>query len=200
MSQSDDAKSPWKTLSSRTVYDNPWIRVSEDQVTRPDGLPGIYGVVHFKNLAIGVIAIDAEGYVHLVGQYRYVLNRYSWEIPEGGCPEGEDPLVAAQRELAEETGFQARAWELLGEADLSNSVTDERALWFLATDLVQAEAKPDGSEVLAHRRVSLDEALKMIDRKEITDALSILGLLHYARTLSVRNIGSVLHRMKSLEF
>src|SRR5262245_17307219 len=106
MSNPDDTKNPWTTLSSRTVYDNLWIRVREDQVTRPDGQPGIYGVVHFKNLAVGVLAIDAEGFVHLVGQYRYVLNRYSWEIPEGGCPQGEDPLAAARRELAEETGLQ----------------------------------------------------------------------------------------------
>jgi len=190
MSQNDETKSPWKTLSSKLIYDNPWIRVREDQVTRPDGLPGIYGVVHFKNLAIGVIAIDAEDYVHLVGQYRYVLNQYSWEIPEGGCPEGEDPLGAAQRELAEETGLQAEEWELLGEADLSNSVTDEHAFWFLATGLVQGEARPDGSEVLARRRVLLEEALEMIDRREILDALSIIGLLHYARLRLKREAGN----------
>ena len=181
MSEPNNPVNPWKTLSSRIVYDNPWIRVREDQVIRPDSSPGIYGTVHFKNLAIGVIAIDAEGYVHLVGQYRYVMNRYSWEIPEGGCPEGEEPLRAARRELMEETGLQAREWKLLGEADLSNSVTDEQALWFLATDLVQGEAKPDGSELLDRRRVPLEEALEMIDRKEITDALSVLALLHYAR-------------------
>ena len=181
MSEPNNPANPWKTLSSRIVYDNPWITVREDQVIRPDGHPGIYGAVHFKNLAIGVIAIDAEGYVHLVGQYRYATNRYSWEIPEGGCPEGEEPLRAAQRELMEETGLQAREWKLLGEADLSNSVTDEQALWFLATDLVQGEAKPDGSELLERRRVPLEEVLEMIDRKEITDALSLLALLHYER-------------------
>jgi len=177
----DKPNNPWKTLSTRTVYDNPWIRVREDQVLRPDGRPGIYGVVHYKNLAIGVVAIDAEGYVHLVGQHRYPFNKYSWEIPEGGCPEGEDPLDAAQRELLEETGLQARDWKLLGEGDLSNSVSDERAFWFLATGLEQGEATPDGTEVLERRRVPLAEALRMIDNGEITDALSIIALLHYTR-------------------
>lgn len=177
----DNTGNPWKTLSTRTVYDNPWIRVREDQVLRPDGQPGIYGVVHYKNLAIGVVAIDAEGYVHLVGQHRYPFDKYSWEIPEGGCPEGEDPLNAAQRELLEETGLQARDWKLLGEADLSNSVSDERAFWFLATGLDQGEATPDGTEVLERRRVPLAEVLRMIDKHEITDALSIMALLHYTR-------------------
>jgi len=178
---SRDNSNPWKTLSTRVVYDNPWIRVREDQILHPDGQPGIYGVVHFKNLAIGILAIDEEGYVHLVGQHRYPLNRYSWEIPEGGCPEGEEPLQAAQRELLEETGLQAREWQLVGEADLSNSVSDEQALWFLATGLVQGEAAPEGSEVLERRRVPVAEALRMIDAHEITDALSIIALLHYAR-------------------
>jgi 8-oxo-dGTP pyrophosphatase MutT (NUDIX family) len=177
----DKPDNPWRTLSTRLIYENPWIRIREDQVVRPDGKPGIYGVVHFKHLAIGILAIDAEEHVHLVGQYRYPFDRYSWEIPEGGCPEGEDPLHAAQRELLEETGLQAQNWKLFGEADLSNSVSDERALYFLATELVQGEATPDGTEVLQRRRVPLDEALRMIDAREITDALSIVALLHYAR-------------------
>jgi 8-oxo-dGTP pyrophosphatase MutT (NUDIX family) len=177
----DKPGNPWQTLSTRIVYDNPWIRVREDQVVRPDGQPGIYGVVHYKHLAIGIVAIDDEGYVHLVGQHRYPFNRYSWEIPEGGCPEGEDLLQAAQRELLEETGLQARDWKLFGEADLSNSVSDEKAFWFLATGLTEGEAKPDGTEVLERRRVSLAEALRMIDKHEITDAFSVIALLHYAR-------------------
>jgi 8-oxo-dGTP pyrophosphatase MutT (NUDIX family) len=182
MPQHDDGtKNPWTTLSSRVVYDNPWIRVRQDEVVRPDGKPGIYGVVHYKNIAIGVLPVDNDGFVHLVGQYRYVMNSYSWEIPEGGCPEGEDPLSAARRELAEETGLTARDWRLLGEADLSNSVSDERAIYFLATDLTHGEAEPEGSEVLQQKRVSLDEALSMIESKAITDALSIIALYHYAR-------------------
>jgi 8-oxo-dGTP pyrophosphatase MutT (NUDIX family) len=177
-------KNPWQTLSSRAIYDNPWIGVREDQVIRPDGQRGIYGVVHFKNIAIGIIAIDKEGRVQLVGQHRYPLDQYSWEIPEGGCPTSEEPLAAAKRELLEETGLQAREWTELGEAHLSNSVSDERAIWFLAKDLVQGEAKPDGSEVIETRRVSLEEALQMIERREITDGLTLIGLLHYARIMN----------------
>src|SRR5438067_11246803 len=108
MPESDKNENPWRTVSSRAVYDNPWIRVREDEVIHPDGQPGIYGVVHYKNLAIGILAIDDEGYIYLVGQYRYPMDRYSWEIPEGGCPEGEEPLTAARRELQEETGLNAR--------------------------------------------------------------------------------------------
>jgi len=180
MADTED-KNPWRTLSSRMVYDNPWIRVREDQVVHPDGRPGIYGVVHYKNLAIGIVPIDAEGYVHLVGQHRYPLNQYSWEIPEGGCPEGEEPLAAAQRELLEETGLQAREWTLLGEAYLSNSVSDEKAIWFLATDLTRSKANPDGTEVLETRRMPFEDVMGMIERGEITDALSLVALLHYAR-------------------
>jgi len=177
----DESINPWQTLSTRIVYDNPWIRVREDQVIRPDGNPGIYGVIHYKNRAIGVLAIDAEGYGHLVGQYRYVLNRYSWEIPEGGCTEGEEPLRAAQRELVEETGLEAKEWKPLGESDLSNSTGDERAFWFLATDLIQGEAEPEGSELLKRKRVPLEEALRMVERQDITDAMSIIAIFHWAR-------------------
>jgi 8-oxo-dGTP pyrophosphatase MutT (NUDIX family) len=180
MAESDD-KNPWRTLSSRMVYDNPWIRVREDQVVHPDGRPGIYGVVHYKNIAIGIIPIDAEGHIHLVGQHRYPLNQYSWEIPEGGCPEGEEPLAAAQRELLEETGLQAWGWTLLGEAYLSNSVSDEKAMWFLATDLTRSKPNPDGTEVLETRRMPWEDVLRMIEGGEITDALSLVALLHYAR-------------------
>ena len=130
---------PWKTKSQRAVYDNPWISVREDQVIQPNGSPGIYGVVHFKNKAIGILSIDHDGYIYLVGQFRYPLNEYSWEIPEGGCPEDENPLEAAKRELLEETGLSAGQWQELGRAHLSNSVSDEEAIFFLATDLVQGE-------------------------------------------------------------
>lgn len=128
----DVTENLWLTVSSKRVYDNPWITVREDQVIRPDGEPGIYGVVHYKNIAVGVLAVE-EDHVYLVGQYRYPLQRYSWEIPEGGCPEGEEPQRAAQRELREETGLEAARWRMLGEAHLSNSAADEYAVWFLAT-------------------------------------------------------------------
>jgi 8-oxo-dGTP pyrophosphatase MutT (NUDIX family) len=173
-------QNPWKVTATKVVYDNPWIRVREDAVIHPDGKPGIYGVVHIKHKAIGVLPLDPNGMVHLVGQYRYALNRYSWEIPEGGCAENEDPLEAGKRELLEETGLTAQHWRLLGKSHLSNSITDEEAYCFLATGLTQGTASPEGSEQLQHKLVSLDEALNMVRDGEITDALSILTLSYYA--------------------
>lgn len=172
----EESLNPWETVSTRVVYDNPWIKVREDAVVRPDGRPGIYGVVHFKNVAVGVLAVE-DGDVYLVGQYRYTLERYSWEIVEGGCPEGEDTLDAARRELEEETGLRARDWLKMGEAHLSNSVSDELAVWYLATGLEQGEPRPDGTEKLRVRRVGLEEALRMTFAGEITDALSMLALM-----------------------
>lgn len=182
MSQSpaDKFANPWQTRQTRTAYDNPWICVRESDVLRPDGQPGIYGVVHFKNTAVAVLPIDDEGYTYLVGQYRYTLNQYSWEIPEGGCPEGEDPLVAAQRELREETGLTARDWSPLGTAHLSNSVTDEVAFFYLATGLSSGTAEPEGTEQLEVWRVPFAEALRMALGGELTDAMSVLAIQRYA--------------------
>ena len=174
----DETKNPWKVVSTKKVYDNKWISVREDSVVQPDGERGIYGVVHFKNIAIGVLAIADES-VYLVGQYRYPLERYSWEIPEGGCAEGEEPLTAAQRELEEETGLRASNWRKLGEAFLSNSVSDELAVWFVATGLEQGERRPEGTEQLEVRRVSFDEAVRMVLSGEISDALSQLAIMQY---------------------
>lgn len=150
----------------------------EDAVIRPDGEPGIYGVVQFKNRAVGILAIE-DDHVFLVGQYRYTLNQYSWEIPEGGCPEGEEPLEAAKRELEEETGLRAERWEKLGEAYLSNSVTDESAVWFLATGLTAGNSKPDETEKLILRRVRFQQAFEMALTGGITDALSLLAIFQY---------------------
>lgn len=174
----DETTNPWQVISSKQVYDNPWISVREDQVIRPDGEPGIYGVVHFKNIAVGILAIE-DDYIYLVGQYRYPLDLYSWEIPEGGCPEGEEPLRAAQRELREETGLEARHWRRLGEAYLSNSVADEYAVWFLATGLVPGEQRPEGTEALNVRRLPLREALDMALSGQITDVLSLVAIMSY---------------------
>jgi ADP-ribose pyrophosphatase len=174
----NETKNPWRTVTSKEVYDNSWIMVRQDTVVRPDGEPGIYGVVHFKNIAIGILAIEEE-FIYLVGQYRYPLNKYSWEIPEGGCVEGEDPFVAARRELEEETGLRATRWEKLGEADLSNSVTDEHAIWFLATGLSHGKRNPEGTEQLEVRRVLFLEALEMVFKGDITDALSSLAIMQY---------------------
>jgi 8-oxo-dGTP pyrophosphatase MutT (NUDIX family) len=177
----DETKNPWQTLSSREVYDNNWIKVREDTVVRPDGERGIYGVVHFKNIAVGVLALEDEE-MYLVGQYRYTLESYSWEIPEGGCLEGEEPLRAAQRELDEETGLRAERWDKLCVAHLSNSVSDELAVIFLASGLTQGEHNPEGTEQLNVRRVHVDEALRMALAGEITDAMSLLAIFQYGLT------------------
>jgi 8-oxo-dGTP pyrophosphatase MutT (NUDIX family) len=168
---------PWKTVATAVKYDNPWIQVREDSVIRPSGDPGIYGVVHFKNRAIGVIPIDAEGYTYLVGQWRYALEQYSWELPEGGGPLEEHPLAAAKRELLEETGFRAEHWRELFRMHLSNSVTDEEAIIYLATGLEAGTATPEETEVLQVRRVHLSEALELVLSGEITDSITVAAVL-----------------------
>jgi 8-oxo-dGTP pyrophosphatase MutT (NUDIX family) len=175
-----DPSNPWTTLSSRLVYENPWIRVREDQVVRPDGQAGIYGVVQFKNRAVGVLPVDDDGNVWLVGQYRYPLNLYSWEIPEGGSPTAESPEETAWRELREETGLTAGKLELVGTAHLSNSVCDEVAYIFRATELSHGPSTPEGTEKLHAKRVTWDEAWGMLRRGEITDSMSVIALLFEA--------------------
>jgi 8-oxo-dGTP pyrophosphatase MutT (NUDIX family) len=158
------------------AYENPWIEILHDDVIRPDGQPGIYGVVHFRNRAIGVVPLDSDGRVLLVGQFRYTLDHYSWEIPEGGGPLDEEPEAAARRELVEETGFSGGHWRELCRAELSNSVTDEITILFVATDLEAGPASPEGTEQLQLRWVPFEETLAMIGRGEITDAMTILAL------------------------
>jgi 8-oxo-dGTP pyrophosphatase MutT (NUDIX family) len=170
------ARNPWRRLARRVAYENPWLTVWHDDVIRPDGAPGIYGIVHFVNRAIGVLAIDDRDCVLLVGQYRYPLDEYSWEIPEGGGGPDESALDAARRELVEETGFRAGTWRELGRAALSNSVTDELAIFFVATDLQDGAASPEGTEELQTRWVPFGEALGMTFDGRIADALSILAI------------------------
>lgn len=182
MSDEDEVRvvGPWRRLARRVAYENPWIGVWHDDVLRPDGSPGIYGVVHFRTVAAGVVAIDAEDRVLLVGQHRYTLDAYSWEIPEGGVPPDEDALAGARRELLEETGVVAATWCELGLVHLSNSVTDEAALLYLATDLRQEAPDPEVTEELVVRWVPFDEALAMTLDGRITDALAILGIQRVA--------------------
>lgn len=175
----ENRKSGWEMLSNKTTYENPWIRVEHHEVLNPNGQPGIYGKVHFKNIAVSVIPIDEEGNTYLVGQERYTIGQYSWELPEGGCliESGESPLEAAKRELLEETGLIAATWTYLGEVFLSNSVTDEKAVIFLAQHLQQKIAQPEETEVLQLRKLPLQEAIDMAKKGEITDALSVISLL-----------------------
>ncbi len=170
-------QNPWQTLDVQIVYDNPWIQVTHRNVLNPNGNAGIYGLVHFKNIAIAIVPIDDEGYTWLVGQYRYALERYSWEVPEGGGSFEDTPLVSAQRELHEETGITAGTWLEIGEIHTSNSVTDELALIFVAKDLAHGEASPEDTEQLEVRRVHLEEAVEMVLRGEITDGLAQVALL-----------------------
>ncbi len=171
---------PWVTHSSDVVYDNAWIEITHRTVTTPSGTDGIYGVVHFKNLAIAVVPIDDHDHTWLVGQYRYAVDQYSWEVPEGGGQLDEDPADAARRELREECGLDATQLDLLFSCELSNSVSDERANIYIATGLTPAPTNPDDTEVLKLRRLPVDEAIAMALSGEITDALSLMALLRLA--------------------
>jgi len=175
-----EASNPWKTLETRAIYENPWIALREDQVIRPDGKLGIYGVVHFKNSAIGVLPVDEVGRIWLVGQYRYPLNCYSWEIPEGGGHRDERPEETARRELREETGMTAATLELISTAHLSNSVSDELAYVFRATDLSHGPSEPDGNERIEVRLFEWREVWEMYTKGEITDSMSVIAILHEA--------------------
>ncbi|CAG5016300.1 ADP-ribose pyrophosphatase [Dyadobacter sp. CECT 9275] len=171
----------WKTLSEKTVYENPWLELSHREVINPSGNNGIYGLVKFKNLAIAVIPIDEQGNIYLVGQFRYAINEYSWEIPEGGGAMDGEPLDAAKRELKEETGLIANRWSELGRIHTSNSATNEEGFMFVAEELVQDEAEPEETEQLQVRKVPLFEAVDMVMRSEITDSLSVCAILKLAR-------------------
>ena len=171
------ALNPWRTHRSRRAYDNRWIGLTEHEVTTPGGSPGVYGVVEFKNTAIGILPLHSDGSTWLVGQYRYTLGQYSWEIPEGGGPKAEDPLSAAQRELREETGLVAQRWDLMLELHLSNSVTDEYSRVYLARDLSAGPAEPEDTERLHVLRVPLERAIEWAQQGRITDAISVAALL-----------------------
>ena len=175
--QPDNSENPWKTHRIEESYKNPWIRITHRDVTNPSGGKGIYGVVHFKNVAVGVVPLDGEGYTWLVGQYRYTLEQYSWEIPEGGAPQGSLPLDSAKRELLEETGITALKWTPLLELHTSNSVTDEYGVAYIAQDLRFGEAEPEETEDLNVRRLPFSEVVDMVMRGDITDSLSMVAIL-----------------------
>jgi 8-oxo-dGTP pyrophosphatase MutT (NUDIX family) len=169
-------KNPWTIKSSKAIYQNAWIDVTEFEVLNPAGNPGIYGKVHFKNIAVGVVPITPDRHTYLVGQYRFTLGAYSWEIPEGGCPEGTDPLQTAIRELKEETGLVAATYKELMQLHLSNSVSDELAIIYLATELTQHASEPEETEALQIKKVSLSHAFGMVADGTITDAMSVAAL------------------------
>lgn len=180
-------RNPWKTLSSRIAYENRWIRVREDRVLRPDGSPGIYGVVELRP-SVGVVALNERGEIALVGQWRYPLGRYSWEVPRGGSQPGETDLLAvAQRELREEAGLEARQWQRLGAFDLNNGVTTDVEHFFLATEIRCCAAQPDPEEEIALRWVALDEAVRMVISGEVTEVCSAAGILMAAREDCLRH-------------
>jgi 8-oxo-dGTP pyrophosphatase MutT (NUDIX family) len=181
--QPDQSHNPWQTLSVRNVYENAWIRVEHRDVLNPSGGAGIYGLVHFKNTAIGIVPLDREGCTWLVGQYRYTLQRYSWEIPEGGGLLGTDPLESAKRELLEETGITARIWTPLLELHTSNSVTDEYGVAYMAQDLELGKAQPEETEQLSVRRLPFSEVVEMVMRGDITDSLSMVAILKVSEWL-----------------
>jgi len=167
----------WKKLSSKAIYDNPWITVFEDQVINPGGGHSDYGVVHFKNTAVAIVPLDGEGNTWLVGQERYTLGQFTWELPMGGAPRDEEPIAAARRELKEETGLTAKRWSQILRLHTSNSITDEEGIVFVAEDLDEGEPDFDETEDLRIRKLPLSEALAMIERGEITDAISVAALL-----------------------
>ena len=167
---------PWKIISDDEIYNNNWIKLNHYNVINPNGGEGVYGKVHFKNIAIGIIPIDENNNTWLVGQYRFPLNKYSWEIPEGGCPLNENPLNAAKRELLEETGFVAEDWKQILTLHLSNSVTDEFSIIYIARNLKQFKAQPEETELLQIKKIKIEETFTMIENNEITDAVSVAAL------------------------
>lgn len=170
-------ENPWKTLSSEIIYDNPWIEVSHREVINPGGKAAMYGVVHFKNLALGILPLDSDYNTWVVGQYRYPIDLYTWEIPEGGGDISLEPLESAKRELREETGIIAEEWTLIQEMYLSNSATTEKALLYVARDLSFVEPDPDEDEKLQIRKIPFDELYRMVIEGSVNDSLTVTTVL-----------------------
>lgn len=173
----DETKNPWKTLKTEVKYDNPWIKITESKTINADGGDGIYGVVHYKNVAIGIIPLDEEYNTWVVGQYRYPLNQYSWEICEGGGLHQNNNLDSAKRELKEELGIEAQQWSKLLDMHLSNSVSDEIGVIYIAKQLSFHEPEPEEGEVLQLKKLPFNTAYEMVMNGKITDSLSVAGIL-----------------------
>ena len=170
-------KRPWKQLSSTVVYDNPWMRVEEHQVINPSGAQSLYGKVCFKNRAVAILALDETDSLYLVGQHRYTLDEYAWELPMGGAPEEEDVLAAAKRELREETGISASDWDEVMRLHTSNCITDELGVVYLARGLSHGEPNLEPTEDLTVRKLPLETAVAWVLDGRITDAISAAGIL-----------------------
>lgn len=189
MSDFPNKKGSWTELNKEIKYSNPWIEVSESKVLNPNGGDGIYGVVHFKNLAIGIIPIDEDGNTWIVGQDRFPFNgKFTWEIIEGGGPLEIDPIISAQRELLEEAGLKASSWKLIQEMDLSNSATTEKALIYLARGLSYHETNPDDTEDLKLEKISFEDLYQKVINGEIVDSLSVAGVLRLRDMLNNKEL------------
>jgi 8-oxo-dGTP pyrophosphatase MutT (NUDIX family) len=177
MEKEIDESNPWKVIDTTQAYESPWIKVTHSNVLNPSGNPGTYSVVHFKKYAIGIIPLDEQYNTWLVGQYRFPMQQYSWEIPEGGGDKENTPLESAQRELLEECGIVAGDWQLIQQMQLSNSATDEVAFIYTAKQLSYSQAMPDENEQLVIRKLPFDEVYQMVCDGRITDSLSVAGIL-----------------------
>lgn len=176
-------KNPWKTLASRIAYENPWIRVREDEVVRPDGGPGIYGVVEIRP-SVGIVAINHRNEIVLVGQWRYASSIYSWEIPRGGSQPGETNVrTVAERELAEEAGLKAACWRPLGEVDVCNGVTNDVQSLYLATELAETDLRPDPEEEIAIAWKPFEQVIRMAIDGRIREVCSVAAILRAAQLL-----------------
>lgn len=181
-------KNPWHKKSEEIRYETPWIKVSHHEVITPGGSDGIYGCIHFKNLAVGIIPLDSDYNTWIVGQYRYPIKRYTWEIPEGGCPVGTAPLETAKRELKEEVGIFAKTWKLIQELDLSNSASDEVSFCYLAQELTFGEPEQEDNEDITIRKLPFTELFSMAENGEIRDAISVAAIFKVQRMIEKNEI------------
>jgi len=170
-------KSPWQTLGREVKYDNPWIRVEEHQVINPSGGAGIYGTVTFKNRAVAIVALFENGDTLLVGQFRYPLQQYHWELPMGGAPDDESALACAQRELQEETGYSANKWRPILSMHLSNSITQEQGFTFIAEELLEGEMALEETEDITLQRLPFEHVFQQVMSGEITDAITVASIM-----------------------
>lgn len=177
MKEIDEQKNPWTTLTTEKIYDSPWIGLTKHNVLTPNNTQGTYSVIHFKNIALGILPLDEEYNTWIVGQYRYPINQYSWEVPEGGGKHDVPPLESAKRELLEETGITANRWTKIQELHLSNSASDEFGILYVAQDLTFGESHPEDEEELVCRKIHFNELYKMVIDGEITDSLTVTIVL-----------------------